>query len=114
MPLARNFLFKTQDRILALGWNNEWLAGDWTYTLDISHSKAKRNEQQYETNAQIAPLTNAPAGAPRNVYDSGTFSIYQRRHAAPALQSQLRRPGARAGGSDDLRRRLQQDPAHHG
>jgi TonB-dependent receptor len=75
VPLARNFLFKTQDRILALGWNNEWLAGDWTFTADVSHSKAKRNEQQYETNAQIAPLTNAPAGTPRNIYDNGTFAI---------------------------------------
>jgi TonB-dependent receptor len=75
VPLARNFLFKTQDRILALGWNNEWLAGDWTFTADVSHSKAKRNEQQYETNAQIAPLTNVPPGAARNVYDNGTFAI---------------------------------------
>jgi TonB-dependent receptor len=75
VPLARNFLFKTQDKILALGWNNEWLAGNWTYTVDVSHSKAKRNEQQYETNAQIAPLTNAPAGTPRNIYDTGTFAI---------------------------------------
>jgi iron complex outermembrane receptor protein len=76
VPLARNFLFKTQDRILALGWNNEWLAGDWTYTLDVSHSKAKRNEQQYETNAQIAPLTGAlPPNTPRNIYDTGTFAI---------------------------------------
>jgi TonB-dependent receptor len=75
VPLARNFLFKTQDRILALGWNNEWLAGDWTFTADVSHSKAKRNEQQYETNAQIAPLTNAPEGTPRNIYDNGTFAI---------------------------------------
>jgi iron complex outermembrane receptor protein len=93
VPLARNFLFKTQDKILALGWNNEWIAGDWTYTLDISHSKAKRNEQQYETNAQIAPLASAPAGAPRNVYDNGTFSIsndgmprlnFNRNYADPA------------------------------
>ena len=93
VPLARNFLFKTQDRILALGWNNEWLAGDWTYTVDISHSKAKRNEQQYETNAQIAPLTNAPEGAPRNIYDTGTFAInndgmprlsFDRNYADPA------------------------------
>jgi iron complex outermembrane receptor protein len=75
VPLARNFLFKTQDKILALGWNNEWIAGDWTFTADVSHSKAKRNEQQYETNAQIAPLTNAPAGTPRNIYDNGTFAI---------------------------------------
>src|SRR6185503_2252808 len=44
VPLARNFLFKTQDKILALGWNNEWLAGDWTFTADVSHSKAQRNE----------------------------------------------------------------------
>jgi iron complex outermembrane recepter protein len=75
VPLARNFLFKTQDKILALGWNNEWIAGDWTFTADVSHSKAKRNEQQYETNAQIAPLTNVPPGAARNVYDNGTFAI---------------------------------------
>lgn len=76
VPLARNFLFKTQDRILALGLNNEWIAGDWTFTADVSHSKAKRNEQQYETNAQIAPLSGAlPPNTPRNIYDSGTFSI---------------------------------------
>jgi TonB-dependent receptor len=93
VPLARNFLFKTQDRILALGWNNEWVAGDWTFTADISHSNAKRNEQQYETNAQIAPLTNAAPGTPRNVYDTGTFSItddgmprlrFNRNYADPA------------------------------
>jgi TonB-dependent receptor len=75
VPLSRNFLFKTQDKILALGWNNEWISGDWTFTADVSHSTAKRNEQQYETNAQILPLLNAPAGAARNIYDSGTFSI---------------------------------------
>ena len=94
VPLARNFLFKTQDKILALGWNNEWLAGDWTFTADVSHSKAKRNEQQYETNAQIAPLTNAPAGTPRNIYDTGTFAInndgmpqlhFNNNYADPAL-----------------------------
>lgn len=75
VPLARNFLFKTQDRILAAGWNNQLALGDWTLTGDVSYSKAKRNEQQYETNAQYAPLDSAPAGAPRNVYDTGSFSI---------------------------------------
>jgi TonB-dependent receptor len=94
VPLARNFLFKTQDKILALGWNNEWLAGSWTFTADVSHSKAKRNEQQYETNAQIAPLTNAPPGSPRNIYDTGTFAIsndgmpllhFQNNYADPTL-----------------------------
>ena len=114
VPLARNFLFKTQDRILALGWNNEWLAGDWTFRGDVSYSKAKRDEQQYETNAQIAPLTDAPPDAPRNVYDTGTFAISQRRHADGSLQPQLRRSGHGAGRPDDLRRGLQQDPARHG
>ncbi|HEX4971822.1 MAG TPA: TonB-dependent receptor, partial [Steroidobacteraceae bacterium] len=75
VPLARNFLFKTQDKILALGWNNEWLAGDWTFTADVSHSKAKRNEQQYETNAQIAPLTGLPEGSAVNVYDTGSYAL---------------------------------------
>lgn len=93
VPLARNFLFKTQDRILALGWNNQWLAGDWTFTADVSHSKAKRNEQQYETNAQIAPLTGLPNGSAVNVYDHGTFLInndgmprlvFDRNYADPA------------------------------
>lgn len=83
VPLARNFLFKTQDKIVAAGWNNKGSTGDWTFTGDLSYSKAKRNEQQYETNAQFAPLTNAPEGAPRNIYDTGQFSIS--RDAMPSL-----------------------------
>lgn len=76
VPLVRNFLFKTQDRIFATGWNNKWEPGEgWTLAGDVSYSKAKRNEQQYETNAQYAPLANAPAGAARNIYDTGTFRI---------------------------------------
>jgi iron complex outermembrane recepter protein len=75
VPLARNFLFKTQDKIVAAGWNNEFSTGDWTFAGDVSYSKAKRNEQQYETNAQYAPLTNAPDGTPRNIYDTGRFTI---------------------------------------
>ena len=27
VPLARNFLFKTQDEIFAAGWNNAWSLG---------------------------------------------------------------------------------------
>jgi TonB-dependent receptor len=75
VPLARNFLFTTKDRIFAAGWNNTFVSGNWTLAGDLSYSKATRDEQQYETNAQIAPLTNVPAGSPRNVYDSGTFAI---------------------------------------
>jgi TonB-dependent receptor len=75
VPLVRNFLFKTQDKIVAAGWNNKWTAGDWTLTGDLSYSKAKRNEQQYETNSQYVPLTNVPADAPKNIYDTGVFRI---------------------------------------
>src|SRR5688572_12640742 len=75
LPLVRNFLFKTQDKILAAGWNNRWAGSDWTFTADLSYSKAKRNEQQYETNAQYAPRLEVPPGRPRNVYDTGRFSI---------------------------------------
>ena len=82
MPLARNFLFKTQDKILAAGWNNKWSAGDWTFIGDVSYSKAKRNEQQYETNAQYRAADQRAAGTPRNIYDTGVLPISQRRHAA--------------------------------
>ena len=89
LPLARNFLFKTQDKIFATGWNNKWSAGDWTVVGDVSYSKATRDEQQYETNAQYAPNTLPtcttppaaaitscfPADTPRNVYDTGQFQL---------------------------------------
>ena len=75
VPLARNFLFTTKDKIFAAGWNNTYTAGAWSFGGDLSYSKAERDEQQYETNAQILPNAAAPPGAPRNVYDTGTFSI---------------------------------------
>jgi TonB-dependent receptor len=67
VPLVRNFLFKTQDKISAAGWNNQLTFGEWTLTGDLSYSKAKRNEQQYELNAQFFP----------NTTDSGFFSVQQ-------------------------------------
>jgi iron complex outermembrane recepter protein len=94
VPLARNFLFNTRDRIFAAGWNNVWSMNEaWTLAGDLSYSKATRDEQQFETNAQFAPLANAPANAPRNVYDTGQFSIthdgmpsltFSRNYADPA------------------------------
>ena len=74
-PLARNFLFRTEDEIFATGWNNQWTNDVWTLNGDLSYSKATRDEQQFETNAQYAPIANAAAGAPRNVYDTGHFSL---------------------------------------
>ena len=75
VPLARNFLFKTEDKIFAGGWNNDFTMGEWGFALDLSYSKATRDEDQFETNAQYAPNAAAPAGTPRNIYDTGTFSI---------------------------------------
>ena len=75
VPLARNFLFTTKDKIFAAGWNNIYTAGAWSFGGDLSYSKAERDEQQYETNAQILPNSAAPPGTPRNVYDTGAFSI---------------------------------------
>jgi TonB-dependent receptor len=74
VPLARNFLFETDDEISAAGWNNEWSFGDWVVEGDVSYSYAKRDERQFETNAQFAPVA-AGGGAPQNVYDTGTFAI---------------------------------------
>ncbi len=82
VPLARNFLFTTEDEITALGWNNKFTYGEWSFTGDVSYSKAERNERQYETNAQIVPRPNS-APQPRNVYDTGQFVL--RRDDFPTL-----------------------------
>lgn len=69
VPLARNFLFKTEDEIFATGWNNKWFAGSWTFIADVSYSKAERDEEQFETNGQFV------AGGTSNIPDSGFFSL---------------------------------------
>lgn len=69
VPLARNFLFKTDDQIFAAGWNNKWFAGDWTFIADLSYSKAERDEEQFETNGQYV------AGGTSNIPDTGFFSL---------------------------------------
>lgn len=71
VPLARNFLFKTEDKIFAAGWNNKWFAGAWTFIGDLSYSKAERDEEQYETNAQYV------AGGTSNIPDSGYFRLFR-------------------------------------
>jgi len=69
VPLARNFLFKTEDEIFATGWNNKWFAGQWTFIADVSYSKAERDEAQFETNGQFV------AGGTSNIPDSGFFNL---------------------------------------
>ncbi len=83
VPLVRNFLFKTQDKIEAAGWNNKWTLSEWTLIGDLSYSKATRDEQQYETNSQYLPNLSAAPGTPRNIYDTGQF--YLSRNEMPQL-----------------------------
>ncbi len=65
VPLARNFLYTTKDRIFASGWNNKWTPGDWTISGDIGYSRATRDEHDYETQATYQG----------GVTDTGTFYI---------------------------------------
>jgi iron complex outermembrane recepter protein len=65
VPLARNFLYTTKDRIFASGWNNKWTPGDWTISGDIGYSRATRDEHDYETQGTYQG----------GVTDTGTFFI---------------------------------------
>ena len=67
VPLARNFLFTTDDEIVAGGWRNVFRLNDtWSLVADISYSKATRDQLQPEINAQIGPSL---------VLDTGTFEL---------------------------------------
>ncbi|HKX99073.1 MAG TPA: TonB-dependent receptor [Steroidobacteraceae bacterium] len=67
VPLARNFLFTTEDEILAGGFRNEFRLTDaWSMVADISYSKAERDQLQPEINAQYGPNV---------VFDTGTFEL---------------------------------------
>ena len=107
VPLARNFLFTTEDEILAAGWRNEFqLSDEWSMVADISYSKAKRDQLQPEINAQYGPnvrLRHRHVPAAR-----------QQRHALADLRPRLRGPDAVLVGPDDLRRGLHQEAAHRG
>jgi iron complex outermembrane recepter protein len=73
VPLARNFLFKTDDEILATGWRNEFtLSDEWSLMADVSYSKATREQDQFETQAQYQPLSGF---SPSQQYDTGTFRL---------------------------------------
>ncbi len=76
VPLARNFLFTTEDEILAGGWRNEFRLGDtWSMAADISYSRATRDQLQPEINAQMGPDL---------VLDTGTFELH-RNNSMPSL-----------------------------
>lgn len=51
-PVIRNDQNDREDDIFAIGWNNEWkLSEDWSAALDLSYSKADREESILETYA---------------------------------------------------------------
>lgn len=52
-PLVRGMYNKRDDTIDALGWNNRFKVGDAAVTLDLSWSKAKRDELNLENNTQL-------------------------------------------------------------
>jgi iron complex outermembrane receptor protein len=52
VPLARNFLYETNDQIGQIGWNNKWKISDWSLMADAAYSRAVRDEHDYETQAQ--------------------------------------------------------------
>lgn len=65
-PVLRNDLNEGDDKLFALGWNNVFtLNDDWTATVDLSHSKADREESILETYA----------GTRTGVTDSVNFTL---------------------------------------
>ncbi|MBT8108083.1 MAG: TonB-dependent receptor [Gammaproteobacteria bacterium] len=80
LPLARNFLFLTDDEILSTGFNNEFfLSDDWTLKADLSYSKATRKQDQFETQATYVPdppqFDENNPDLVRFQYDTGTFRL---------------------------------------
>jgi len=75
LPLVRNFLFTTEDEILAGGWLNEFQLNDeWKLLADLSYSKATREQEQPETNAMIRPIGDGVTG-PKWASDNGVFAL---------------------------------------
>jgi len=76
VPLARNFLFLTEDEIFSAGFKNEFfLNDDWTLMADVSYSKAEREQDQFETQAQYVTQTTDPL-LPTNQYDTGMYRLH--------------------------------------
>jgi len=54
-PLVRGMYNKREDKIDAVGWNNEFNVGSARLVADISYSKATRDELNLENNTQLLP-----------------------------------------------------------
>ncbi len=74
VPLARNFLFLTDDEVVSMGFNNQfYLNEEWTLVADVSYSKATREQDQFETQAQYVTVDDPDL--PTNQYDTGTYRL---------------------------------------
>jgi len=54
-PLVRGMYNKREDKINAIGWNNEFNVGETRIVADVSWSKADRDEINLENNTQLLP-----------------------------------------------------------
>jgi TonB-dependent receptor len=54
-PLVRGMYEKRKDKIQAIGWNNKFNTGAWSFDADIAWSKTDRDEIQLENNTQLLP-----------------------------------------------------------
>jgi TonB-dependent receptor len=71
-PLVRGMYNKRDDKINAVGWNNQFRFDQVTLVADVSWSKANRDELSLENNLQLAP---APQLDTLDLaYHSGDFS----------------------------------------
>jgi len=81
VPLARNFSYLTNDQIIQAGWNNKWVAENWSVMGDVAWSRATRDEHDYETQGQYQdgtldtatfylPESSAPTFKLQNAYNN--------------------------------------------
>ncbi|MCU0755895.1 MAG: TonB-dependent receptor plug domain-containing protein [Xanthomonadales bacterium] len=83
-PVLRNDLNEGDDKLFAIGWNNEWSFGDgWTATADLSHSRADRQESILETYAGTRPGTVDNVAFALDPFRAPQFT-FSRNYADPA------------------------------
>jgi len=54
---VRNHKESADDKLTSIGWNSQYKMDEWTFTGDLSHSKATKNASRYETTAGVAGNT---------------------------------------------------------
>ena len=82
VPLARNFSYLTKDQIIQAGWNNKWVADDWSIMGDVAYSRATRDEHDYETQGQYQDKTT----------DTATFYLPESSQPTFSLQNPYNNP----------------------